>query len=55
MRELVSLLALALLGNMAHQSTRVGSLSNDVFASGGINSWLAVVVVVVVISATALL
>lgn len=54
MRELVSLLALALLGNMAHQSTRVGSLSNDVFASGGINSWLAVVVVVV-ISATALL
>jgi hypothetical protein len=46
-RELVSLLALLLLllGTMAHQGTRVGSLSNDVLAGGGVNSWLAVVVV----------
>lgn len=46
MRELVSLLALLLLllGDMAHQSTRVGSLSNDILAGGGVNSWLAVIV-----------
>jgi hypothetical protein len=51
MRELVSLvsllaLLLLLLGDVAHQSTRVGTLSNETLASGGINSWLAVFVAV---------
>lgn len=48
MRKLVSLLALLLLllGNMAYQSTRVGSLNNNALAGSGVNSWLAAVVVV---------